>query len=107
MPKCLTIIVLTKDEEANLPVLLASLQRLRATIVVVDSGSTDDTVAIAEAAGCTVLHHPWKNYAAQLNWAIDNVGITTPWVMRMDADERFTPELVEELRRTLDRKSVV
>ena len=97
----LTIIVLTKDEEANLPVLLASAEGLGAAFVIVDSGSTDRTVAIAEAAGSRVLTHPWENYAAQLNWAIDHAAITTPWVMRMDADERFTPELVAELREEL------
>ena len=99
----LTIIVLTKDEEANLPVLLASAGGVGAAFVIVDSGSTDDTVAIAEAAGCKVLNHAFENHAAQLNWSIDHADITTPWVMRMDADERFTPELVDELRDTLPK----
>ncbi|TVR84815.1 MAG: glycosyltransferase family 2 protein [Rhodospirillales bacterium] len=94
----LSILVLTRDEEANLPVLLASAEGLGAAFVIVDSGSTDRTVAIAEAAGCRVVYHPWETYAAQLNWAIEHAGITTPWVMRMDADERFTPELVAEMR---------
>lgn len=97
----LTIIVLTKNEEANLPVLLNSANGLNAAFVIIDSGSSDGTVAVAEAAGCTVLHHAFENHAVQLNWAIDNAGITTPWVMRMDADERFEPELVDELSATL------
>ena len=97
----LTVIVLTKDEEANLPSLLASLVRLAAGIFVVDSGSTDRTVEIARAAGCRVVTNPFVNQAQQLNWAIDNLPIATPWVMRLDADERLTPELVEELRRVL------
>jgi glycosyltransferase involved in cell wall biosynthesis len=99
--RILSLMVLTRDEEANLPHLLASARGLGAEIFVVDSGSTDATVAIATAAGCRVVHHAWQNHATQLNWALDTLPIATPWVMRMDADERFTPELVEELRHAL------
>ena len=58
--------------------LLASAELFGAAFVIVDSGSTDGTVAIATASGCKVLYHPWTNYAAQLNWSIDNADITTP-----------------------------
>lgn len=97
----LTVIVLTKDEEANLPALLASFDGLDCRVLVVDSGSTDATVAIAEAAGCAVVGHPFVNQAQQLNWAMAELPITTPWVMRMDADERLTPEFVAELQAVL------
>ena len=97
----LSVVVLTKDEAANLPDLLASLAGLACRVFVVDSGSTDATVAIAEAAGCTVVSHPWTTYADQFNWSLGNCPITTPWVMRMDADERLTPELVAELQAKL------
>ena len=97
----ISLLILTRDEEANLPHLLASARALDAEIFVVDSGSVDHTVAIAELAGCHVVHHAWENHAVQLNWALDNLPVTTPWLLRMDADERFTAELVEELRRTL------
>ncbi len=62
-----------------------------------DSGSTDATVRIAEAAGCHVVSHPFDNYAAQRNWAFDHLPLTTPWVLSLDADERLTPELRDEI----------
>lgn len=94
----LAIIVLTKDEEANLPALLDSVRALDAEIWVVDSGSGDATVAIARAAGCRVVEHPFENYAAQRNWAFANLPVDAPWTLSLDADERLTPELVAELR---------
>lgn len=97
----LSVVILTHNEEANLLTCLDSSQKLGADIFVVDSGSTDRTVAIARQAGCQVFEHSWENYAKQLNWALDNLPITTPWIVRLDADERLTPELVEELKRVL------
>ena len=93
--------VLTFNEKENLPYLINSMRNLRAECLVIDSGSEDQTVAIAEAAGCRVLYNAWVNHATQLNWALDHADVRTPWVMRMDADERFTPELVAELNRLL------
>lgn len=94
----LSIIVLTKDEEANLPALLASVEGLNAEVFVVDSGSTDGTLDVARAAGCRVVEHPFEDYATQRNWAIDNLPIRSPWQLHLDADERLTPELVREIR---------
>ena len=97
----LSVIVLTRDEAANLPALLTSLDGLTCRVFVVDSGSTDATVAIAEAAGCSVVAHPFANYAAQRNWAFDQLPITTPWVLSLDADERLTPELRDEIAKVV------
>src|SRR5512136_1333302 len=96
-----SVIILTRNEKANLPNCLASLQTLKAEIFIVDSGSTDGTMEIAQQLGCQVFQHPWENYAKQLNWALQNLPITTPWLMRLDADERLTPELAEELKQVL------
>ena len=101
----LSVIILTKNEEANLLNCLNSLQKLNAEIFVVDSGSTDQTVEIAQKAGCQVFEHPFENQAKQLNWAIQNLPIATPWLMRLDADERLTPELAEELKLVLPQTS--
>jgi glycosyltransferase involved in cell wall biosynthesis len=97
----LAVLMLTKNEELNLPVALSSLRSLGATIYVIDSNSSDRTRAIAEEAGCTVVPHPFVTQADQVNWALDNLSIENTWIMRLDADERLTPALVEELRAVL------
>lgn len=97
----LAIIILTRDEEQNLPFALSSLDGLGARVFVVDSGSTDRTREIAERAGCKVAEHSFTNHAAQFNWALDHLPIESAWVMRLDADERVMPELLDELRRVL------
>ncbi|MDB9451319.1 glycosyltransferase family 2 protein [Dolichospermum circinale] len=97
----LSVIILTYNESANLPTCLASLQPLNAEIFIVDSGSSDNTIEIAKQAGCQVFSHPFENQAKQLNWGLENLPISRPWIMRLDADERLTPELVEELKKTL------
>lgn len=101
MTPLLSVVILTKDEERNLPVALGSLRDLGADVFIVDSGSTDRTVAIAEAMGCTVVQHAFTSHARQLNWALENLPIAADWIMRLDADERLLPELVSELRERL------
>ncbi len=94
----MTIIILTKDEELNIKRCIESARGLAKRIVVVDSGSTDRTVEIAKNLGAEIyLHEPFIHYASQFNWALDNVGINTKWVYRLDADEVVTPELAEEI----------
>lgn len=93
----ITFIILTKNEEKNIVDCLESIRNFAQRIIVVDSGSDDDTVKIAREMGAEVHYHEFENYARQFNWAIDNLGITTKWTFRLDADERLTPELCEEL----------
>ena len=88
-----SVIILAFNSADSLPATLASLAGLSDDVVVVDSGSTDETVALAEQAGATVLHHPFKNYGDQRNWAIDNAPIRYAWQLHLDADERLMPEL--------------
>ena len=97
----LSVIILTLNEEDNLPAALASLRPLGPEVFVVDSGSADRTVAIARAAGCHVALHPFENYALQRNWAFDHLPLATPWTLCLDADERLTPELVAEIKETV------
>ena len=92
----LTAIVLTKDEEKNLPDCLSSLRGFASRVVVVDSGSTDRTVDVAREYGADVLVHPFRGYAHQFNWGLDNAGINTEWVLRIDADERMTEAVKAE-----------
>ena len=100
-PPQISVLILTFNEEENLPFCLESLEAIKPHVFIVDSGSTDRTLDIARQHGCTILKNPWVNHAVQLNWALEHAQITTPWTMRMDADERLTPELAEEINRDL------
>lgn len=91
-------IVLTKDEEQDLPGCLESLQGVADEVYVVDSGSRDGTIEVAKRFGATVLEHPFVNHADQLNWAIENAGTTAEWLLRIDADERVDGELGRSLK---------
>src|SRR5437868_11966113 len=97
----LSAIILAYNEEVNLPQCLESLQRLDCRVWVVDSGSTDRTIEIAHAYGAEVRYHPFENYAAQRNWALASLPVNTPWILNLDADERLTPELADEINSTL------
>lgn len=93
MSLAIAFIIITKNEADNLPACLETLYGIPADIFVVDSGSIDDTVSIARNFGATVMYHEWTNHATQVNWAIDHIGTRADWIMRLDADERLTPEL--------------
>lgn len=94
----ITAIILTKNEEVNIERCIKSLNGVVDRICVVDSGSTDHTIEIAKNLGAEIFNHePFNHYAAQFNWALDNVGVKTTWVYRIDADEVVTPELGEEI----------
>lgn len=92
-----TVIVLTKNEEVNIVDCLKSISGFAKRVVIVDSGSKDKTQEIAKQMGADVYFHEFENYAKQFNWAIDNTNISTKWIFRLDADERLTPELCNEL----------
>ena len=84
----ITAIILTKNEEVNIERCIKSLNGVVDRICVVDSGSTDHTIEIAKNLGAEIFNHePFNHYAAQFNWALDNVGVKTTWVYRIDADE--------------------
>ena len=91
------IIIPVKDEEINLPYTLASVMKWADKVWVVDSGSTDKTRKIAEAAGAEVICQPWLGYAKQKNWALDNIPLSADWVYFLDADETILPLLKDEM----------
>jgi tetratricopeptide (TPR) repeat protein len=100
-----SICIIARNEAANLPGLLASVAPLRAELVVVDTGSTDATVAIAEAAGAVVVPWAWRNdFAAARNVSLDHA--TRPWVVWMDADDRLPAASVALLRELAGRAPV-
>ena len=97
----LTAIVLTYNEEKNLEACLAPLAECAAEIVVVDSGSNDGTLEIAKRLGARIVAHPFETHARQWNWALDNTAREADWILALDADQRLTRELAEEIRRRL------
>ncbi|MEY2890691.1 MAG: hypothetical protein RJA98_599 [Pseudomonadota bacterium] len=101
MPLDLTVVILTKNETLHIARALENLEGLAKDVILVDSFSTDDTVAIAQAHGATVLQNKFINQAKQFQWALDNANITGQWVMRLDADELIEADLREELERQL------
>ncbi len=92
-----SVLVLTLNEERNLPRCLGSASHCD-DIVVLDSGSTDRTAEIARAAGARVFTRPFDNFAGQRNYAQRQIPFRHPWVFHLDADEQLTPELDAECR---------
>lgn len=91
-------LILTFNEERNLPRCLASLKNCD-DIVVLDSFSTDRTVQIAKEHNARVVQRRFDTFAGQRNWAIDTVVFRHQWVMHLDADECLTPQLAAEIAR--------
>lgn len=98
MPK-LSVTIITRDEASDIAAALESV-RWADEIVVIDSGSTDDTVAIARRYTDRVCSREWPGYAAQKNVAASLASHN--WILSLDADERVTPELAQEIRTRLD-----
>ncbi|MBO4267018.1 MAG: glycosyltransferase family 2 protein [Lachnospiraceae bacterium] len=95
----ITAIILTKNEEANIQKCIRSIKPIVKRIVVVDSGSTDETVSIATGLGAQVLVNEMKPflYAKQFLYGMEHAGIDTKWVFRIDADEELTEESAKEI----------
>lgn len=98
----LSVILITRNEAHNLEACLKSLQGLADEIVVVDTRSSDETVAIAQRFGATVSQpDDWPGFGPQKNRALALA--TRPWILSIDADERVTPELAAEIQQAMAR----
>lgn len=93
----ITAIILTKNEEINIEDCIKSISRTVKRIVVIDSFSSDNTVGIAEMLGAEVYQHPFENHARQYMYGIEAADPHTMWTLRIDADERLTPQSAKEL----------
>ncbi len=97
--------LIVRDEEKNLHRCLHSVISMADEIIVVDTGSTDRTVAIAESYGAKVYHHPWEDhFSKHRNQAISHA--TGAWIFTIDADEEFVAEDAQKLREAIQDKSV-
>ena len=99
---CISVLILTLNEEVNLPGCLESVA-WSDDIVVFDSYSSDRTVEIARARGARVVQRAFDNYAAQRNAALTEVKYEHSWVLLVDADERWPREMYEEMKEALAR----
>lgn len=95
-----SVIVLTRNEAPNIARCLASVAWAD-QVVVVDSGSTDDTVPIARRHGALVVEQPWLGFARQREFALRASSIAHDWVYFVDADEWVSPELAQEIEMVL------
>jgi len=93
----LAAVILTYNEEANLPDCLRTLQPLGCPVFVIDSGSTDRTLEIARLFGAHLLSHPFQNHTTQWQWALENLPCRPEWVLALDADQRLTPDAAQEI----------
>ena len=94
----LTVVILTKNEEKNIVDVIENAKKVSDKVLIVDSGSTDKTVELAEANGAKVVYRTWDNdFAAQRNFALEHV--QTELVLYLDADERINDELAESIKK--------
>jgi len=96
----ISAVVITRNEEANIEAALLSLEDIASEIIVVDSHSTDRTVKLARKHTDKVYERAWTNFADQKNFG--NSLASHPWILSLDADERLSPELRDELKEILD-----
>jgi len=97
----LTVALIVKNEGSNLTACLEACSGLGAELLVIDGGSVDNTVEIAQKLGARVVSHPeWRGFGHQRQIAQEH--ITTDWVLWLDADERLTPTLKASIREAVD-----
>jgi glycosyltransferase involved in cell wall biosynthesis len=95
----LSVCIITLNEEANIARTLESVRAIADEIIVVDSGSTDQTIALAKARDAKVFSEPWKGFATQKNSALSKA--TCDWILSLDADEEVSPELAASIQSLL------
>jgi glycosyltransferase involved in cell wall biosynthesis len=94
-----SIVILTFNSELSIADTLQSVASISDDIHVVDSFSTDRTLEIAQSFNAKIVQHPFESYGAQRNWSIESLCFKYGWQLHLDADERLTPELRQEILR--------
>ncbi len=94
--------IITLNEEKNLARCLHSIRPLVDEIVIIDSGSTDQTSQIASSFKARFIAHPWEGYVSQKNFALSNA--SHPWILSIDADEELSAELLKNLQSLKSKK---
>ena len=99
MSQQISLFIITKNEEAKIAQCILSARELVSEVIVVDGFSEDKTVQIAQSLGAKTYQRTFDGFANQKNFALRKVG--TAWALNLDADEKLTPQLCEEIRRTV------
>ena len=100
-PCPIAVIVITFNEEVNLPNALNSVSQWADQVFVIDSYSTDNTMEIAEKYGAKTYQNPFESVGKQRNWALKNLPIKGDWVLFIDGDEYLSEEIKQEISTTL------
>ena len=96
----LTVAILTKNEEKNIVNVVRNAKQVADDVLIIDSGSTDQTVALAETNGARVVYRAWDNdFAAQRNFALKNTN--AEWILYLDADERLNDRLINSIKKVV------
>ena len=101
----LSVVYITQDAGSILGKSLASVCDIAQEIVVVDSGSLDNTLEVAKSYGAQIFQHSWQGFPAQRQWAVDRA--THDWVLMMDSDEVLTKQASTEIKKLLCRQPIV
>lgn len=99
----LTVVILTLNEERHIVRAIRSVSKIAEKVVVVDSGSSDKTCQIATDMGAVVFVNKFITQAQQFNWVLGRLPKETDWILRLDADEKVTPELANEINEKLPK----
>lgn len=94
----LTAIIMTYNEERHISRAINSISEVADKVVIADCYSTDATLEIAREHGAQVIQNDWVNHATQFNWALTQLNSDSDWILRLDADEYLTPELISEIK---------
>lgn len=105
MSNLLSVVILTFNEEKNLPKCLESLKKLDSEIFIVDSFSTDSTEQIAKDFGANVYRNRFETHVKQWKYALENLPLQSEWILGLDADQELTRELADELNQQLHLSS--
>ncbi|MEZ5691606.1 MAG: glycosyltransferase family 2 protein [Rickettsiales bacterium] len=93
----ISVFIITKNESDRIATAINSVIDWANEVVVIDSGSTDDTVSVASFIGARVLYNEWEGYGKQKRFAEEEC--ENNWLLNIDADEEITPELAEEIKK--------
>ena len=99
--RAITAVILTHNEDKNLPACLEQLADF-CPVFIVDSGSTDSTLEIAEKHAASIFHHGFTNHAEQWSWALENLPFDSTWLLALDADYLVSNALKDKILTTLE-----